>query len=68
MQNGYFRTSDDTSLYYEVEGEGQPIMLVHGWSCSTKFYSRNVAGLKKDFKVVTLDLRGHGKSSKGLHG
>lgn len=24
MPNGFFRTSDDTSLYYEVEGEGRP--------------------------------------------
>lgn len=65
---GFFRTSDEAVIYYEVEGEGQPLVLVHGWSCSSKFYQRNVTILKKYFKVVTLDLRGHGKSSKGLHG
>ena len=65
---GFFRTSDEAVIYYEVEGEGQPLVLVHGWSCSSKFFQRNVPVLKKHFKVVTLDLRGHGQSSKGLHG
>ena len=65
---GFFRTSDEAVIYYEVEGEGQPLVLVHGWSCSSKFFQRNVPVLKKHFTVVTLDLRGHGQSSKGLHG
>ena len=65
---GFFRTSDEAVIYYEVDGEGQPLLLVHGWSCSSKFFQRNVPVLKKHFKVVTLDLRGHGQSSKGLHG
>ena len=65
---GFFRTSDEAVIYYEVDGEGQPLLLVHGWSCSSKFFQRNVTVLKKHFKVVTLDLRGHGQSSKGLHG
>ena len=68
MLSGYLRTTDDASIYYEIEGEGQPLVLVHGWACSSKFWQKNIPVLKKHFKVVTLDLRGHGKSSKGLHG
>ncbi|MEG0831506.1 MAG: alpha/beta hydrolase [Acidaminococcaceae bacterium] len=66
--SGYLQTSDQATIYYEVAGEGQPVVLVHGWSCSSKFYARNVAGLQAQFQVITLDLRGHGKSSKGLQG
>ncbi|MDD4320115.1 MAG: alpha/beta hydrolase [Acidaminococcaceae bacterium] len=68
MKNGYLRTTDAASIYYEIDGEGQPLVLVHGWACSSKFWQKNVPTLKKHFKVVTLDLRNHGKSSKGLHG
>lgn len=68
MQNGFVKTTDGAYIYYEIEGEGKPIMLVHGWACNTKFYERNVAGLKDQFKIITVDLRGHGKSSKGLDG
>lgn len=68
MRKGLFRTSDDASLYYEITGKGQPLVLVHGWACSNKFWQRNVPALSKKFKVVTFDLRGHGQSSKGIHG
>ena len=68
MENGFVRTSDGAYVYYESEGSGQPLVLVHGWGCSTRFYARNVAGLKDSFRVVTVDLRGHGRSSKGSDG
>ena len=68
MEQGFVKTNDGAYIYYEVEGEGRPIVLVHGWSCSGRFYARNVEGLKDRFKVVALDLRGHGRSSKGTDG
>ncbi len=68
MKNGYFHTNDDAHLYYEVRGTGNALLLVHGWQCSHVFWQKNVDKLARDFCVVTLDLRGHGNSSKGLHG
>ena len=68
MKQGYFNTADSAHLYYEVRGSGRPLVLVHGWQCSHLFWQRNVDELAKDFTVLTLDLRGHGNSSKGLHG
>lgn len=67
-QTGFLRMSDGAAIYCEREGTGQPLVLVHGWQCSSAFWARNVAGLSAEFEVVTLDLRGHGKSSKGLQG
>jgi pimeloyl-ACP methyl ester carboxylesterase len=44
---------------------GPPILLVHGWSQSHACWSRQVTGgLTEDFRVVTLDNRGHGMSEK----
>jgi non-heme chloroperoxidase len=62
------RMRDGARIYYEDRGQGQPILLVHGWTCSSRFWQRNVAELAKEFRVVTLDLRGHGNSSKILGG
>jgi pimeloyl-ACP methyl ester carboxylesterase len=59
---------DGARIYYEDRGQGQPILLVHGWTCSSRFWQKNVAELAKEFRVVTLDLRGHGNSSKILGG
>jgi non-heme chloroperoxidase len=64
----YLETGDGAKIYYEDQGEGQPILLVHGWMCSSKFWQKNVPGLANTFRVVTLDLRGHGNSSKALTG
>jgi pimeloyl-ACP methyl ester carboxylesterase len=64
----YLETKDGAKIYFEDQGKGQPIVLVHGWTCSSKFWQRNVPELAKEFRVVTLDLRGHGNSSKALTG
>ncbi len=64
----YLETKDGAKIYYEDHGKGQPILLVHGWTCSSKFWQKNVPELAKEFRVVTLDLRGHGNSSKILTG
>ena len=68
MVSGFIKTSDGAYIYYEVEGEGRPIMLIHGWGCSGRYYKRNVEGLKDRYMVVTMDLRGHGRSSKNSDG
>ena len=64
----YLETNDGAKIYYEDRGEGRPILLVHGWLCSSRFWQRNVPELAAAFRVVTLDLRGHGNSSKTLTG
>ncbi len=64
----YLETGGGAKIYYEDHGEGQPILLVHGWMCSSRFWQKNVPGLSNAFRVVTIDLRGHGNSSKTLTG
>ena len=64
----YLETQDGAKIYYEDRGDGQPILLVHGWLCSSKFWQKNVPELSSELRVVTLDLRGHGNSAKTLAG
>ena len=64
----FFKTEDEAYLYYQVEGEGTPIVLLHGWSSSSAIYAKNVPELKKKHKIITFDYRGHGFSSKVLIG
>jgi non-heme chloroperoxidase len=64
----YLEMKDAAKIYYEDQGSGQPIVLVHGWTCSSKFWQKNVPELSKGFRVITIDLRGHGNSSKILSG
>lgn len=56
---------DGAGIYYEVHGEGQPLMLVHGGIASHTMWKYQVEDLSKSFRVITCDLRGHGESDKG---
>jgi pimeloyl-ACP methyl ester carboxylesterase len=53
-------------IYYEVEGEGSPLVLVHGFSDSLEGWREYgyVEELKKEHRLVLIDARGHGASDK----
>lgn len=62
-----FVDSDGLKIHYETFGEGEPIILVHGWGSSLKgnWVSTGwVETLKASRRVVALDVRGHGDSDK----
>jgi 3-oxoadipate enol-lactonase len=54
----------DIDLYYEVNGQGQPIVFIHGLGSSACDWEMQVPVFSKQYQVVTFDLRGHGKSGK----
>ncbi len=51
-------------LYYEMHGEGQPVLLIHGLGSSTRDWDLQVPALAAGFKVITFDVRGHARSEK----
>lgn len=51
-------------MYYEVEGEGEPLILIHGLGSSTLDWEMQVPALMQKYQVWTLDMRGHGQSEK----
>lgn len=53
-----------TSIHYEATGEGQPLLLIHGLGSSTRDWERQVEHFAETYRVITVDLRGHGKSDK----
>jgi len=65
---GTVETPDGAFIYYESKGQGSPILFVHGWTMSGKFWQKQVEKLSKDHQVVVMDLRAHGNSSKILSG
>ncbi|MFX1272251.1 MAG: alpha/beta fold hydrolase [Promethearchaeota archaeon] len=54
--------TDDIETFYEITGEGEPILFVHGAAGSHDNWHPQVKHLSDRFKVVTYDIRGHGKS------
>ena len=63
----YFKSFDGTKIYYEVKGSGHPVLLVHGFIVDGESWKRTHLYddlLKAGYKVITLDMRGNGKSDK----
>lgn len=58
--------SDGTSIYYERHGSGPAILFVHGSGGHHAAWWQQVAALRGDFTVVTVDLRGFGKSDSSM--
>jgi len=57
------------SIYYEDLGEGQPVILIHGWPLSGKSWELQVqALLNAGYRVITYDRKGFGKSFVSDHG
>lgn len=54
----------DIHLYYEITGQGQPLLLLHGLGSSTRDWQAQVPVFAQQYQVITLDVRGHGQSSK----
>ncbi len=50
-------------LYYEIQGTGEPVIVLHGGLGNTELYMPNVSALAKNHKVIAVDLQGHGRTA-----
>lgn len=53
---------DGLKIRYEISGEGEPVVLLHGWGSSLDAFSAVRNLLDKKYKVVSLDFPGFGQS------
>ena len=64
-------TQDDqpVELYYETQGTGKPVILIHGWPLSGRAWEAQLPALvEAGYQVITYDRRGFGQSSKPWNG
>jgi len=63
-----FTTDDDVELFYTDEGEGRPVLLLHGWACDGTDWAWLDTDLARDHRVIVVDHRGHGRSGPATTG
>lgn len=69
MRNGsFFETEPGVELYYEVSGEGPPLVFVPGWTFTIEVFDHQVAHFSKTHQVVSFDPRSQGRSTVTLQG
>jgi pimeloyl-ACP methyl ester carboxylesterase len=56
-------SEDGVMIHYDVHGQGdRALVFVHCWSCDRTYWQNQVDEFAKDYRVVTVDLGGHGRS------
>ena len=56
-------TVDGIKIHSSVAGKGpKTVILVHGWTCDETTWNAQVPELSKEYRVITLDLPGHGQT------
>ena len=56
------RSVNGTTLNYQEQGTGRPLVLLHGFPLDARIWREQVAALSDRFRVITPDLRGFGQS------
>ena len=57
--------SDDAEIFYEIRGDGPPVVLLHPFPCHQEFWYPLAAALESRYRLILPDLRGHGDSEIG---
>jgi pimeloyl-ACP methyl ester carboxylesterase len=58
-----FAEINGTRLYFEITGEGTPLIFLHGFTCDHRNWNPQVKYFCSKYKVITYDARGHGQSA-----
>jgi pimeloyl-ACP methyl ester carboxylesterase len=64
MYTDGFAKVNNTSLYYEMTGEGEVIVLIHSGLTDLRQWDGQFDTLEKHFRVIRYDIRGFGKSNR----
>jgi pimeloyl-ACP methyl ester carboxylesterase len=64
-RKGYISASDGINYYYEIHGQGEPLLLLHGGLMSIDLLGPILPALAKRRQVIAVDLQGHGRTTLG---
>jgi len=59
-----FLSFNGTRLFYEVAGEGEPVVFLHGFALDSRMWDAQFAALAARYRVIRYDLRGFGRSGE----
>ncbi len=63
VAKGTVRAADGVNIVYDVRGQGDiALVFIHGWCCDRTHWRDQADAFAKDYRVVTIDLPGHGES------
>jgi pimeloyl-ACP methyl ester carboxylesterase len=61
-QIGQYVQANGLSIYYEIHGDGSPLLLLHGGIVNLSMWTSHIPTFAQQFRVIALDSRGHGRT------
>lgn len=68
MKESYVEVDSGVELFVQEAGDGDPIVFIPGFTFTTEVFSKQVEFFSKTNRVIVIDPRSHGRSTKVLHG
>ena len=68
VKEGVYVTNDGYRLRYLEAGTGDTLLMIPGWSQTAAQFKHQIEGLSDKYRVIAMDMRGHGESDKPDHG
>ena len=65
IEAGNYISLDGAKLYYEIYGQGDPLVLIHGNGGNIAYMKPQIEFFARKYKVIVMDCRGRGKSELG---
>jgi pimeloyl-ACP methyl ester carboxylesterase len=62
-QPGHYIQANGLNIYYEEQGQGRPLLLIHGGLLTGRSWSQYLAAFAEHYRVITPDSRGHGRTA-----
>ena len=59
----YVEVASGVDIYYEDEGEGPALVLIPGWTFTTRVFDHQFAAFSDSYRVISFDPRSHGRST-----
>ena len=59
-----FAAIDNARIFYAEFGEGRPVVFLHGGLANADYWGHQLEDLGRDHRVIAIDLRGHGRSTR----
>ena len=68
LYSEFVEVAPQIKIYYESSGEGDPLLFIPGWTMTSSIWKEQVTAFSKTHRVLVMDPRSQGNSSKALAG
>ena len=59
----YLKTARGLNWHYDIEGEGPPLLFIHGWGVNLRIWRQQSKHFAQSYRVIAIDLPGHGETT-----